>query len=105
MWRVEKTFPPALVAAAEAPVTFSGYYVPIQAQAQVTNFLVVPDPAACPFCGSGGYGVALEVITRNAVPDMPEATGITVTGRLELVDDPETYQSVRLVDAVLGTGS
>jgi len=103
-WRVVKTLPAGLEAALGEAFTITGYYVPIQAQAYVTNFLLVPDPADCPFCGSSGYGITLEVLASEPLPDMPEATEITVTGSLELVEDPHTYQAVRLTGArpVLG---
>jgi len=104
-WRVEKTLPAPLVAAAEAPFTVTGYYVPIEAQAYVTNYLLVPDPANCPFCGSSGIGVLLEVFAADPMPDLPEGTELTVTGTLELVDDPYTYQAVKLVDARLAPKS
>lgn len=94
-WRVEKEFPDALRAATDG-FTITGYYVPIEAQAYVTQFLLVPDPADCPFCGSNGYGISLEVHMDQPLPDMPEATELTITGVLELIDDPETYQFARL---------
>jgi len=98
-WRVEKTLPPPLLEAAKRPFTVSGYYVPIEAQAYVTNFLLVPDPENCPFCGSSGIGILLEVFASEPMPDLPEGTEVTLTGTLEIVDDPFTYQAVKLVDA------
>ncbi|QQA42512.1 hypothetical protein [Pelagovum pacificum] len=98
-WTVIKEVPAALVDAAGGQLTISGFYVPIEAEAYTTNFLLVPDPADCPFCGSGGYGVTLEVFLDEPMPDVPEATEVSVTGTLELVDDPQTYQAVRLVGA------
>lgn len=99
-WMVIKDFPEAL-RTQSGPFTITGYYVPIEAQAYVTQFLIVPDPADCPFCGSNGYGISLEVRMAEPLPDMPEATEVTVSGRLELIDDTETYQFARLTDAVL----
>ncbi|KAA9005279.1 DUF3299 domain-containing protein [Histidinibacterium aquaticum] len=98
-WSVEKEYPEALAAAAGQEITISGFYVPIEAQAYVTNFLLVPDPADCPFCGSSGYGISLEVHAAEPMPDLPEATELTLTGTVELVDDPYTYQALRLVEA------
>lgn len=99
-WKVEKTIPDALRAQAEN-FTITGYYVPVEAQAQVTQFLIVPDPADCPFCGSNGYGPTLEVFMKRPMPDVAEATEITVEGTLNFDDSPETYRAVFLTDARL----
>lgn len=97
-WWVEKFFPPELTAHS-GPFTISGYYVPVQAQAYVSIFLLVPDDASCPFCGASGYGIALEVHTTRPLPDMPEGTLLTMSGDLKLLDDPETYQAAKLLNA------
>ncbi|MDF0599251.1 hypothetical protein P1J78_00770 [Psychromarinibacter sp. C21-152] len=99
-WAVEKTFPEALRAAKDG-FRITGYYVPVQAQAYVRSFLLVPDPADCPFCGGGGYGPTLEVQMRKAMPDIAEGTQITVEGTLRLIDSDETYQSAILTEGVL----
>ncbi|WP_425049922.1 hypothetical protein [Psychromarinibacter sp. S121] len=99
-WAVEKTYPDALRAAAN-DFSVTGYYVPVEAQAYVRSFLLVPDPADCPFCGTNGYGPTLEVHMRKPLPDMPEGTEITVRGTLRLLDSDETYQSVIMTEAVL----
>ncbi len=99
-WAVEKTFPDALRATADS-FRITGYYVPVQAQAYVRSFLLVPDPADCPFCGSGGYGPTLEVQMRKAMPDIPEGSRITVEGTLRLIDSDETFQSAILTEGVL----
>ncbi|KUF11782.1 hypothetical protein [Pseudoponticoccus marisrubri] len=99
-WRVEKTIPPELRAMAP-DFRITGYYVPVQAQARVTQFLLVPDPADCPFCGESGYGPTLEVTARRAMPDMPEGTRITLKGRLAIDDSDTTYRAVMLENAVL----
>ncbi len=101
-WKVLKTFPEGLRNGAEFTVT--GYYVPVEAQAYVTQFLIVPDPADCPFCGSNGYGISLEVLAADPMPDLPEASEVTVTGTLELIEDTETYQFARLTEARLVDG-
>lgn len=99
-WQVKKSYPDALRAQADS-FRIRGFYVPVEAQAYVKSFLLVPDPADCPFCGNGGYGLSLEVHVSKAMPDMAEGTDITVEGRLELVESDETYQAVILRDARL----
>lgn len=100
IWQAEKTFPPALQAAAE-DFAVKGYYVPVEAQAWIQTFLLVADPANCPFCGGGGSGPVLEVEMKRPLPDMAEFTVIAVRGRLEFIDDPDTLQMFRLKDAIL----
>ncbi len=99
-WRAEKVFPDALRAAAEETFSVTGYYVPIVPEAYTTTFLIVPTPEDCPFCGGkGGFGTSLEVTTASPIADMPEGTELTVSGTLELMDDPHTFQSMRLTGA------
>ncbi len=99
---VAKTFPPALIAAAEQ-FEISGYVVPLVAEPYLKTFLLVPDPADCPFCGGGGYGPSLEVEMKRALPDVPEGTYVVLNGRLELDRSPETYDLFRLIDAETAT--
>lgn len=99
-WSVEKTIPEELRAQA-GEFTITGFYVPVEAQAQVTQFLLVPDPADCPFCGTNGYGPTLEVQMSRPVPDMAEATEVTVTGTLNFDESPETYRAVFLTEGAL----
>lgn len=99
-WRVVKTIPPSLRQAAE-DFTITGYAVPIEAQPYIQSFILVQDPADCPFCGSSGYGPVLEVWLKHELPALAEATEVTVTGVLEFDMSPETYQTVRLKDAVI----
>ena len=99
-WSVRKTFPPELVAAAP-DFRIEGYLVPIFAEPEISNFILVQDPQDCPFCGSSGYGPVLEVVMKRALPDMPQFTILALKGTLELVEDPATTQAYRLVDAQL----
>ncbi|MGP6085965.1 hypothetical protein [Antarctobacter jejuensis] len=99
-WSVTKKLPDALRDMA-GDFRITGYYVPIEAQAYVSSFLLVPDPADCPFCGQNGYGPSLEVSMKRPMPDVPEATKITVRGTLEFDTSTETYRAVYLTDGVL----
>jgi hypothetical protein len=99
-WSVEKILPEPLKAMSEG-FTITGFYVPVEAQAQVSQFLLVPDPADCPFCGSNGYGPTLEVFMKRPMADVAEATKITVEGTLNFDESTETYRAVFLTDAVL----
>ncbi|WP_172299927.1 hypothetical protein [Pseudoruegeria sp. HB172150] len=99
-WAVEKTFPEELKAAADG-FTVTGFYVPIEAQAYVRSYLLVADPADCPFCGSNGYGPTLEVHMRRPMPDIAEGTQITVRGRLNFLLSEDTYQSVIMTEGEL----
>ncbi len=99
-WAVKKTIPEALRAQA-SDFEITGYYVPVEAQAFVTTYLLVPDPADCPFCGTNGYGPTLEVSMKRPMPDVPEATEITVRGKLNFDESTETYRVVFLTGGVL----
>lgn len=99
-WKVTKTIPDALRTQADS-FTITGYYVPVEAQAYVSQFLIVPDPADCPFCGSNGYGPTLEVHVTTPMPDLAEASEVTVSGKLNFDESTETYRAVYLTDATL----
>ena len=97
-WRAVKTFPDPLRAAAE-DFTITGYVVPVLAEPYIQTFMLVSDPADCPFCGSNGYGPVLEVHLKRPIGDLVEFTEMTVRGQRELIEDPETYQAFRLIEA------
>lgn len=103
LWRAQKSFPPELRAATEG-FEVRGFYVPIQAEPYIQRFLVVQDPADCPFCGGSGYGPSLEVHLKKPMADIPEFSEITVKGDLDLIDDPDTYQAYILRGAVVMDG-
>ena len=94
-----KTYPPGLLER-QGDFEVTGYVVPVTAEAFMSTFMLVEDPANCPFCGSsGGYGPVLEVQLKRPMPELDEFTEVTVSGTIELIEDPETYQSYRLVEA------
>jgi hypothetical protein len=97
-WEARKTYPEALLAATEG-FEITGHVVPVVPDAELRLFLLVPDPEQCPFCGDAGYGPSLEVEMRDAL-DAVEGEEVTLAGRLEIVADAETWQAVRLTDAV-----
>ncbi len=94
-----KTFPPDLIARKD-DFEISGFVVPITSEPYIQTFILVEDPANCPFCGGSGYGPVLEVKLKRPIGTLTEFTELTVEGRLELIEDPETFQSYRMVDAV-----
>lgn len=98
-WTVSKTFP-AELRALSGPVTLRGYPVTVLPEAEVTNFLLVQDPEDCPYCGSNaGYGPTLEVRLAAPLPFLEEGRAQDVTGTLELIEAPDTYQAFRLTGA------
>ncbi|KMW57818.1 hypothetical protein AIOL_002786 [Candidatus Rhodobacter oscarellae] len=102
IWQAKKSFSADVLAAAESRnFDIAGFYVPIQAQAYIEFFLLVPDPADCPFCGNGGYGPSLEVTLKKPMKDMAEFSKLHIRGQLELIDDPTTYQAYRMIDAAV----
>lgn len=103
IWEARKTFPDALVAA-KSDFEITGYVVPITAEPYIQTFILVEDPDSCPFCGSSGYGPVLEVHLKRPMDALTEFTVLTVTGQLELIEDTQTYQSYRLVEAIPAPG-
>ena len=97
-WKAVKEFPASLQAATDG-FTITGFAIPIVPEAYVETFLLVADPDDCPFCGSSGYGPVLEVHLKRPIGDLVEFAEITVRGTLELIDDPQTFQAYRLLDA------
>lgn len=100
VWKVEKHFPAALTDQ-DSTFTISGFAIPIVAQPYIETFLLVQDPADCPFCGDGGYGPSLEVTLKHPIDTLEEGTAVTVSGQLVLDHSPETYQAARLQAARL----
>ncbi len=98
-FEAHKTYPEELKAQANS-FEITGYFVPVLPQGYQSQFLLVPAPEDCPFCGFGGYGPTLEVHVKRPLPDLPEFSELTVSGRLEFEESTDTYQAVRLVDAV-----
>ncbi|MEM9708853.1 MAG: hypothetical protein AAF871_08665 [Pseudomonadota bacterium] len=99
-WQAIKTFPPELVAARDG-FLISGYAVPVTPEPYVQTFMLVEDQANCPFCGGDTYGPVLEVHLKRPAGDLKDFDAVTVSGQLELIEDTGTYQSYRLVDAVI----
>lgn len=97
-WRAIKTFPEAVRDKADG-FRISGYVVPVEAEPYVTTFLLVKDPANCPFCGTAADAPVIEVHLAAPMPDMPEFTEVTVEGDLEFVEDPFTMQAVIMRNA------
>lgn len=98
-WKVEKTFPPELVDAAAEPFTITGYIIPVTSEPVQRQVLLVRNTEDCPFCGSAAYAPALEVWLASPVRDITEFDEVTVTGALQLVEDPDTLQAVVLTAA------
>ena len=97
-WRAVKTFP-ASVRDRTEDFRISGYVVPVEAEPYITTFLLVKDPADCPFCGTASDAPVIEVHLSKPLPDMPEFAEITVEGDLEFVEDPFTLQAAIMRDA------
>lgn len=97
-FHVEKVFPESLRAAAEG-YRVEGYVVPVVPEPWMSTLLLVEQPEDCPFCGSNREATVVEVHLAEPLPEMPQFARIAVTGRLEFVEDPETMQMFRLMEA------
>ena len=96
-YSVHKTFP-AEIEGGDPAFEVSGYAVPMDAEGR--EFMLVPDIADCPFCGSSDHGVTVNVSMATPQPGLDEGQRIVLRGALVPVHDPETWQSVILTDAV-----
>ncbi|MEM1265608.1 MAG: hypothetical protein AAGI50_06280 [Pseudomonadota bacterium] len=98
-WQVIKTFPDPLLEAAAKPFTITGYIIPVTAEPVQRTVLLVRNTEDCPFCGSAGYAPALEVWLARPMRDVTEFDRVTLTGSLQLVEDPGTLQTAVLTAA------
>ncbi|MBM1219387.1 hypothetical protein JQU17_04200 [Ponticoccus sp. SC2-23] len=99
-YEVRKSFPESL----EAPVegfSLTGFVVPLWNDGAIKDFILVSDMGFCPFCGDPEHGTAVQVELDIPMSELEEGMRITVQGVLEPVLDPETMQSVRLVQAAV----
>lgn len=98
-----KTYPEDLDDVA-AGFEVTGHVVVLVPEPRLATFLLVERPEDCPFCELGEGAAALEVVARAPLEGVDDADEITVRGTLTRITDPDTYQAVRLVDAVRVTG-
>ncbi|MEM0976889.1 MAG: hypothetical protein AAGJ34_05090 [Pseudomonadota bacterium] len=98
-----KVFPDDVRDAAEDFV-IEGYLMRFVAEPALSEFLILPDPPTCPFCGGSGYGPYLEVQMKEPLDDLPDYTKLRIRGQLELIDDPTVYDAVRLIKGELVKG-
>ena len=97
---VVKTFPDALRTGTH-DFEIEGYLMRFVSEPYLQDFILLPDPPECPFCGSSGYGPYLEVRMQTPLEDLPNYTKLRVRGTLELIEDPTVYETTRLVDGIL----
>ncbi|MEO0484445.1 MAG: hypothetical protein AAF092_00890 [Pseudomonadota bacterium] len=103
-YRADKVFPEALTDAA-AGFTIIGYAVPYAMPGQaVDTLMVVADMGDCPFCGASDHAGSLEVRLATPITGLEDGARIALTGDLELITDPETWQSAILRNARVVTG-
>lgn len=96
-----KTFPDDLRAAAD-DFQIEGYLIRFVAEPYLQDFIIIPDPPNCLYCGGAGYGPYLEVNMKAPLDDdIPDYTKLTLRGTLELIEDPSVYDNAKLIDAIL----
>lgn len=99
-YEARKTFPPAL-AGGVRDFRITGYAVPLSLGPEVTEIILVSDMGLCPFCGSGEHGATLQVSLADPIIGLEEGTRLSLSGDLQTVTDPTTWQAVILTGARL----
>lgn len=79
----------------------TGYAVPLTPGDEIRELVLVADMGICPFCGGLDHTATIQVNLDQPIVGLEEGTRITLRGDMEPVRDPETWQAVRLNNAVL----
>lgn len=96
-YEVRKVFPSAIENGVEQ-FDISGYLVPLNEGAEISDFILISDMGFCPFCGSPEHGTSLQVSMADPIA-FEEGKRVTLRGALETVTDPETWQTTLLNNA------
>lgn len=96
-YEVRKVFPSSIENGVEQ-FDISGYLVPLNEGAEISDFILISDMGFCPFCGSPEHGTSLQVSMADPIA-FEEGKRVTLRGALEPVTDPETWQTTLLNNA------
>ncbi|HCP80860.1 MAG TPA: hypothetical protein DIT67_04440 [Octadecabacter sp.] len=96
-YEVRKVFPSSIENGVEQ-FDISGYLVPLNEGAEISDFILISDMGFCPFCGSPEHGTSLQV-SMAAPITFEEGKRVTLRGALETVTDPQTWQTTLLNNA------
>lgn len=103
-YEVRKSYPEALPPEG-VEMELTGYAIPMYPGEEVTELLMVSDMGLCPFCGSGEHGASLQVTLEAPIAMINEEMRITVKGVMNRVNDPETWQAVKMENAIITAGA
>ncbi|MDX8352302.1 hypothetical protein [Cognatiyoonia sp. IB215182] len=102
-YEVRKVFPSEIKDGVEQ-FDITGFAVPLGDTSNVREFMLVSDMGFCPFCGDPDHGAALQVSLTEPMPFVMEGMRLSLRGSLETIDDPQTWQSTIMRDAVVIDG-
>lgn len=102
-YEVRKVFPAEIQNGVER-FDITGFAVPLSMDGDVSELIIVSDMGFCPFCGDPEHGKALQVSLVTPIPMFEDGTRLTLRGSLETIDDPQTWQSALMRDAVVVDG-
>ena len=91
--------PPAIQAMNGKPVTLSGYLVPIELAMETHHFLLSKRAPTCPFCPPGEPNEVVEVFSKQPMPWRDSF--VTITGTMNLTDNPETGVFFQIKEGVI----
>ncbi|WP_417247936.1 hypothetical protein [Celeribacter sp.] len=103
-YEVRKSYPKALPAEG-VEMELTGYVVPMYPGEKITELLMVSDMGLCPFCGSADHGASLQITLAEPITTIDEGARITVRGIMDRVNDPETWQAVKMNNAAITAGA
>lgn len=103
-YRAVKTYPAEIENGVEK-FAITGYAVPLTLDPTkpTAQLMLVSDMGDCPFCGSSEHAGQLQVDLEDPIL-IEEGQRLSVVGSLELIHDPETWQSAIMRGARI-TGS
>lgn len=99
-YEVKKGFPERLRNGVKG-MQLTGYAMPLTPGDDVRELVLVADMGICPFCGGLDHTATIQVNLDQPIVGLEEGARITLRGDMMPVRDPETWQAVRLDNAVL----
>ena len=92
-------FGPRVLELDKQEVKLYGFVMPLSTAPKQKHFLLSPLPSHCPYCVYQGPDSLVEVIAKTPV-EFNQWEPIVVTGRFELVNDPQLFYRLNNAEAV-----
>jgi uncharacterized protein len=92
-------FGPRIMELDKQEVKLYGFVMPLSTSARQKHFLLSPLPSHCPYCVYQGPDSLVEVLAKIPV-EFNQWEPIVVTGKFELVNDPQLFYRLTNAEAV-----